>query len=60
MYSGVFGRASITFYAYNSNGNRGIACSLNNLQKLEDGTPLGSKASAESDFQTESEADFLD
>lgn len=60
MYSGVIGRASITFYAYNSNGNRGIACSLNNLQKLADGTPLGSKASAESDFQTESEADFLD
>lgn len=60
MYSGVIGRASITFYAYNANGNRGIACSLNNLQKLEDGTPLGSKASAESDFQVESEDDFLD
>lgn len=60
MYSGVIGRASITFYAFNSNGNRGIACSLNNLQKLADGEPLGSKASAESDFSTSDDEDFLD
>ncbi len=50
VYSGVYGRASISFYAFNSNGNRGIACSLNNLQKIKDGEPLGGKASAESDF----------
>ena len=31
VYSGVYGRASISFYAFNSNGNRGIACGLNNL-----------------------------
>lgn len=60
MYSGVIGRASITFYAFNSNGNKGIACSLNNLQKLKDGEPLGSKASAESDFSTDDTDDFLD
>lgn len=60
VYSGVYGRASISFYAYNSNGNRGVACGLNNLQKLRDGEPLGSKASAESDFTTEEEDDFLD
>ena len=60
MYSGVIGRASITFYAFNSNGNKGIACSLNNLQKLADGEPLGSKASAESDFGTSDDEDFLD
>ena len=34
VYSGVYGRASISFYAFNSNGNRGIACGLNNLQKI--------------------------
>ena len=59
VYSGVYGRASITFYAFNSNGNRGIACGLNNLQKIRDGEPLGSKASAESDFQTDDSDDFL-
>lgn len=34
VYSGVYGRASINLYAFNSNGNRGIACGLNNLQKI--------------------------
>ena len=59
MYSGVKGRASINLYAYNVNGNRGIACGLNNLQKIADGTPLGGKARAEDDFATEDEEDFL-
>jgi len=58
VYSGVYGRASINFYAFNSNGNKGIACGLNNLQKIRDGAPLGGKASAESDFAAEDE-DFL-
>ena len=59
VYSGVYGRASITFYAFNSSGNKGIACGLNNLQKVRDGAPLGGKASAESDFATADEDDFL-
>ena len=59
VYSGVYGRASISLYAFNSNGNRGIACGLNNLQKIRDGEPLGGKASAESDFATEDDDDFL-
>ncbi len=60
VYSGVYGRASVNFYAFNSNGNRGIACSLNNLQKIRDGEHLGGKSSAEEDFSTEEEDDFLD
>lgn len=59
VYSGVYGRASINFYAFNSNGNRGIACGLNNLQKFRDGEPLGGKSSAEDDFSTELDEDFL-
>ena len=59
VYSGVYGRASINFYAFNVNGNRGIACGLNNLQKIRDGEPLGGKTSAESDFATEDDDDFL-
>lgn len=57
-YSGVYGRASITFYAFNTNGNRGIACGLNHLQVLRDGEPLGSRTSAEDDFADS--ADFED
>ncbi len=59
VYSGVYGRASITFFAFNSSGNKGIACGLNNLQKIRDGEPLGGKASAESDFATDDDEDFL-
>lgn len=59
VYSGVYGRASISLYAFNSNGNRGIACGLNNLQKISDGEPLGGKARAEDDFDTEDDDNFL-
>lgn len=57
VYSGVYGRASINFYAFNSNGNKGIACGLNNLQKIRDGEPLGGKSRAEDDFADDE--DFL-
>lgn len=59
VYSGVYGRASVNFYAFNSNGNKGIACGLNNLQKISDGEPLGGKSRAEDDFATDDEDDFL-
>ncbi|MCC8159738.1 MAG: DUF2815 family protein [Oscillospiraceae bacterium] len=59
IYSGVYGRASINFYAYNANVNKGIACGLNNLQKIRDGEPLGGRSRAEDDFATEDDDDFL-
>lgn len=60
VYSGVYGRASINLYAFNSNGNKGIACGLNNLQKIRDGEPLGGKSRAEDDFETDEDDDFLE
>ena len=60
FYSGCYGRASINFYAYDSNGSKGIACGLNNLQKLEDGERLaGGGSSAEEDFGSGDDADDL-
>lgn len=62
LYSGIIGRASINFYAFNSNGNRGIACGLNNIQKLANGTPLGGHSRAEDDFadlDDDDDEDFL-
>ena len=62
LYSGIIGRASITLYAFNTNGNKGIAAGLNNLQKLSDGTPLGGHSRAEDDFadlDDEDDEDFL-
>ena len=50
FYSGCYGRASISFFAYNSNGSKGVGCGLNNVQKLEDGEKLGGASSASDDF----------
>ena len=50
VYSGCYARVSINFYAFNTNGNRGIACGLGNIQKIRDGEPLGGHASASDDF----------
>ena len=59
MYSGCYGKASITFYAFNQNGNKGIACGLGNLQKLADGKPLSGRSRAEDEFTTAEDDDFL-
>ena len=57
VYSGVYARVSINFYAFNSNGNRGIACGLGNIQKVRDGEPLGGKTSAADDFASDYDGD---
>lgn len=65
LYSGCYGRASINLYAFNVSGNRGIACGLNNLQKIRDGDTLGGRSKAEDDFdaiendEDSAEDDFL-
>lgn len=60
VYSGCYGRVSVTFYAYNSNGNKGVAAGLGNVQKLRDGEPLGSRVNAADEFEAvEAEDDFL-
>lgn len=59
VYSGVYARVSINFYAFNSNGNRGIACGLGNIQKIRDGEPLGGRTDASVDFATDVDDDFL-
>ena len=59
VYSGCYARVSINFYAFNTNGNRGVACGLGNIQKVKDGDPLSGKSSAVVDFATELDDDFL-
>ena len=62
VYSGCSGYASITFYAFNTRGNKGIACGLNHIMKIKDGEPLGGRSTAESDFakaEFEDEDDFM-
>ena len=38
---------------------KGIACGLNNLQKIKGGEPLGGKSRAEDDFAIDDDDDFL-
>lgn len=57
IYSGVYARVSINFYAFNSNGNKGVACGLGNIQKVRDGQPLGNRSTAEDDFTALDDAD---
>ncbi len=59
FYSGCYGKASVTFYAFNSNGNKGIACGLNNIMKTRDGEPLGGRSKATDDFANDIEYDDL-
>lgn len=57
IYSGCYGRALISFYAYNTSGGRGIACSLIALQKGKDGEPLGNYIDAAKAFEEDDEED---
>ena len=57
VYSGCYVRVSLSFYAFNRNGNKGVAVGLGNIQFIADGEPLGSKHSAGTDDFTEFDAD---
>ena len=59
VYSGCYARASITFYAYNTAGNRGIGCGLNGIQKLADGEPLGGNRETADEMFGDDEEDPL-
>lgn len=59
VYSGCYGRASIVAFPYSVNGSTGISFALQNVQKLEDGEPLGGKSRAEDDFSAFDDDDLL-
>lgn len=50
IYSGMYGRVAINFFAYDSNGKRGIGCGLGPVMKTRDGEPLGGRITAEEAF----------
>lgn len=50
VYSGMYCRVALSFFAYNSAGKKGIGCGLGPVQKLADGEPLGGRISAEQAF----------
>jgi hypothetical protein len=50
LYSGCYAYVSVTFFPFNTSGNKGIAAGLNHIMKVKDGEPLGGRSTAESDF----------
>lgn len=48
--SGDYAMVMINFYPYDSNGNRGVACSLGNIMITRFGEALGGQTSAADDF----------
>lgn len=50
IYPGCWVRATVKPFAYDHTGNRGVSFSLNNVQKVKEGDPLGAFSKAEDDF----------
>lgn len=50
VYGGCFVKASVTAFAYDTNGNKGVSFALNNVWKIRDGEPFGSRRNAEEEF----------
>ena len=59
VYSGCTLRASITFFGFDKEGNRGVGCGLNNVQVLKRGDRIDGGTSAATDFGDDDE-DELD
>lgn len=49
VYSGMYGKLSVTAFAYDK-GSKGVSFALNNVLKTKDGDRLSGAASAEDDF----------
>ena len=50
IYTGCYGRVSMNFYPYFNNNMCGIGCSLNNVQKMDDGELIITNSRPEDDF----------
>ena len=47
VYSGCYGKVSLTCFAYSGDGKRGVSACLNNVMKTRDGEPLTSSLSGD-------------
>src|SRR4051812_19269134 len=67
FYAGCYARATVTAFAYDQKGNKGVSFGLHNLQKIRDGERFDGRTAAEDDFEavdvvgeaTEKDAEFL-
>lgn len=59
-YSGIYVRASVNAYVYNTSGNKGITFGLNHLQKWRDGEALSGGGNPQAAFSDDYEDDSDD
>lgn len=50
VYGGCYVKASVTAFAYDQAGNKGVSFALNNVWKIRDGEPFGSRRNADEEF----------
>ena len=50
IYSGMYARVTVRFFAYDTAGRKGVGCGLGNVLKTREGEAFSGRASAESDF----------
>ncbi len=53
LYPGCYVRASVTAFAFDNSGNKGVSFALNNIQKLGDGDRLDGRVAAENEFDVD-------
>lgn len=53
VYGGCYVKASVTAFAYDNAGNKGVSFALNNVWKIRDGDPFGNRRNAEEEFSSE-------
>lgn len=51
VYGGCWVRASVTAFAYEWQGTHGVSFALNNIWKVKDGEPFGTRISAQDEFE---------
>lgn len=51
FYAGCWARATLTCYAYEKAGNKGVSFGLQNLQKMKDDVAFSGKRNAKDDFE---------
>lgn len=57
VYSGMYANIDLNFFPYSGDSSAGVACGLNNIQKVRDGEPLSGRASAKSVFSVMEDED---
>jgi ssDNA-binding protein len=60
VYAGCYCRATLTVFAYEKAGNKGVSFGLQNVQKVKDGPAFSGRKNAKDDFDDDIEFDLAE